>query len=185
MAGPFPVPADKADADVWGASDVNLINDHLGWMRDDRPAFRGAAIGDAFLAPGSAVEWGFGTAPETFFASATMNVGSWTVAANPNSDGYYNLVVPASGIYSGVWKARFDADTAGSRQLSPQLNGNTISYSSTVVTPALAGSATIMAAPFLVDASKDAELSLHATQNSGSGLKLSSVSLSIYWAQAT
>lgn len=179
------LPSDKSAGNDWDETDTNLIYDHLQWWRDTRPLFKGAGVTVTNLASGTEREFGFGTSSGTFATTPAINVGSWSVATTTNTASEYNVEVPEAGIYYGVWKATIEANTGGSRQMQPQLNGSDISLGAVVTGPALGGSATTVACPFMVDCAADDELSLDFLQNSGSALDVTGTSLICWWVQST
>ena len=176
------LPADDSAGNTWTAAKVNAVYDLLQLFRDTRPLFKG--VGQV-LTPATAttVEFGHGAVSATFDTSPTINIGGWTVAAGANGDGGYNIVIPESGIYEGVWHMQHAAHATGDRTYTPQHNSSAISQSIHIINPQDTLGTTAFV-HFVVDTAASDTLSIDVLQDSGTSLS-TTASLFVKWVQST
>ena len=173
-----PLPTALDTDDVVDNDQVDKVRALLGFLRDERPVFRGQAyyptlneIPDA--SPQSA---GFGVAG-SFHYTPAVNVGGWTV--NGADSDPESLVVPETGIYLLIGSAQWGASSGGFRQVWPVINSSGITALGSVhdVDTAINHQQQFS---HVFDLTAGDELDLRFYQNSGSALTVTAY-LSAIW----
>lgn len=174
------LPASQSSGGTAGVSWANGVRSLLGYLRDDRPAFKGVATDGsttpASLSTGSLADWGFGAAG-VFNPAPTVNIGGWlpdAASATPEP-----LAVPETGIYVVTVTALFDTNTSGRRAVVVRKNGGTVSDAQMVAAPATGGGTHISVSTVEPFSAGDL-LNVGVFQSSGVSLSTTAW-LSAYW----
>ena len=182
------LPSDDSDGNDWTAAKVNAIYDHLELWCDTRPLFKGEASngsGTLTLTTSTFVEVSFGISASTFDETPITNVGSFTVASGANADSYYNIEIPETGYYEGVWHVQFATHGTGYRHVQPQRNSANIPGTRIRAISSGSAATTEISAPFAIDMTGGSDdLSVEVWQDSGISLNYEAY-LFVKWVQAT
>lgn len=174
------VPSDDSSGNVWTASKVNAIYDHLAWAHGTSGQ---APLGKFWMNPsastGSSDEVNLSGGTGTFNQTPRFNLGGFTAGTGGDAGVY----LPETGYYRATVHTDWANNSTGRRQHWAQLEGVDIN-ASYVAVDACATTNTRLSSTFTFDATAGDEVSVFLFQNSGTSLT-TTVHLELEWVRAS